>query len=110
MTTIPLLPERIARAKASYTTHLVRPESMATLLAGPELRPDPGDLLLARVEAIGQHKGLERPDGRKAALFCGDEVIVVYGHRYAPISTRPRSRSTWARASWWPPPASPLGS
>lgn len=79
-----MLSERFARAKAAYTTHLVRPESMSTLLTGLDLAPRAGDLVLARVERIGQHKSLEGPDGRKSTLFCGDDVVVVYGNRYAP--------------------------
>lgn len=83
-TTLPLTPERVARAKNAYTTRLVRPESMSTLLTAPGLRPEAGDLVLARVEVIGQHQKIERPDGRKSALFPGDEIIVVFGNRYAP--------------------------
>lgn len=33
---------------------------------------------------LGQHKRLEQPDGRRARLFLGDDVVVVYGSRYAP--------------------------
>ncbi|RMG34121.1 MAG: DUF1611 domain-containing protein [Gammaproteobacteria bacterium] len=46
--------------------------------------PRSGDLLLARVGRVGQHKRLERPDGRRAQLFAGDHVVVAYGQRYAP--------------------------
>ncbi|MGI9385182.1 MAG: hypothetical protein ACR2PO_18670 [Methyloligellaceae bacterium] len=46
--------------------------------------PAPGDLVLARVEAIGQHTRIELPDGRRASLFPGDEIIVCCGSRYAP--------------------------
>lgn len=56
---------------------------MATLLQGT-IRPQAGDLVLARVESIGQHKTIHLEIGRKSSLFVGDEIIVCYGNRYAP--------------------------
>jgi len=47
-------------------------------------RPRPGDLVLARVASIGQHRTLHLPSGRRRTLFVGDEVIVAFGDRYAP--------------------------
>jgi hypothetical protein len=44
----------------------------------------PGDLFLARVDALGYHGGLQLPDGRRKRLFVGDEIVVAYGNRYAP--------------------------
>ncbi len=83
------LTARLARAKFAYTTRNVRLETLARLLeadpngdVGP--RPGAGDLVLARVEEIGQHKRLELANGRRATLFVGDEVVVAYGNRYAP--------------------------
>jgi hypothetical protein len=83
------LTARLARAKFAYTTRNVRLETLARLLeadpdgdVGP--RPHAGDLVLARVEAIGQHKRIELANGRRATLFVGDEVVVAYGNRYAP--------------------------
>jgi hypothetical protein len=78
-----LLSERLSRAKFAYTTRHVRYQALHTLLDG-DRTPAIGDLVLARVERIGHHKGLERTDGRKAHLFPGDEIVVVYGNRYAP--------------------------
>jgi hypothetical protein len=82
-------PARLARAKMAYTTRFLadRLEHDATgyrLLTGPGVRPRPGDVVLARVAEIGQHKRLENPHSRRATLFPGDEVVVAYGHRYAP--------------------------
>lgn len=74
---------RLDRAKFAYTTGHVQRGTLATLLHGRR-PPRSGDLLLARVAEIGQHKKLERPDGRLSTLFRGDEVVVCYGHRYAP--------------------------
>ena len=70
------------------------------VLSGSDVVPRPGDVVMARVEHIGQHKAIELPDGRRATLFEGDDVIVAYGNRYAPdqfeaevpaISDRPTS-------------------
>lgn len=80
---------RLLRAKASYTTrHVARwigsdPVGFG-ISSGPEVCPRPGDVVLARVEEIGQHARIELPGGRRALLYPGDEVLVAYGHRYAP--------------------------
>lgn len=74
---------RLARAKFAYTTGPVDHAAATTLLTG-DLAPRSGDLVLARVTQLGQHKKLERPDGCQSTLFPGDEVVVCYGHRYAP--------------------------
>ncbi len=79
----PLSQERLATAKTSYTTRAVPLEMIATLING-DVTPAPGDLVLARIDKLGQHTRLELGTGRKAPLFVGDEVIVSYGHRYAP--------------------------
>lgn len=78
-----LQPERVAQAKAAYTTRHVDFQAIATVLTG-NLTPQSGDLLLARVDKIGQHKHIELANGRKANLFPGDEIVVCYGNRYAP--------------------------
>jgi poly(3-hydroxybutyrate) depolymerase len=45
--------------------------------------PTPGDLVLARVDTIGHHDGLQLTNGRRKQLFAGDEIVVAYGNRYA---------------------------
>ncbi|RJQ48530.1 MAG: DUF1611 domain-containing protein [Desulfobacteraceae bacterium] len=79
----PLREVRLARAKAAYTTRRVNLRAVEALI-DQDVRPAAGDLLLARVEKLGQHKRLELTNGRKAQLFAGDEIIVAYGNRYAP--------------------------
>ncbi len=74
--------DRISRAKASYTTRRVPASAMQTLIAGGQ--PTSGDVVLARVEQLGQHQHLESGAGRRAKLWPGDEIIVAYGNRYAP--------------------------
>lgn len=56
---------------------------MATLISG-NIRPVAGDLVLARVDALGKQTKLELTDGRRAHMFPGDEIVVSYGNRYAP--------------------------
>lgn len=43
-----------------------------------------GDLVIATVTGLGHHTNIERPDGRRAKLFTGDEILVACGARYAP--------------------------
>ena len=74
--------ERIARAKAAYTTHRVDFNACHVLI--DKAIPKVGDVVLARVEGIGQHKRIELANGRRARMFVGDEIVVVYGNRYAP--------------------------
>lgn len=74
----------LRRAKLAYTTRGVGLDAVGGILAGEDLRPEPGDVVLATVTAIGQHKRIELHDGRRATLFPGDEVVVCFGDRYAP--------------------------
>jgi len=78
-----LNPERTLHAKAAYTTRHMPPQSVATLLT-EHVTPCAGDVVLARIQKLGQHQHIELAHGRRARLFVGDEIIVSYGHRYAP--------------------------
>ena len=78
-----LTAERLAGVRRSFTTRRVSmPDKM--LLIQDNVEPRTGDLVLANVTAIGQHTRLELPEGRRSQLYVGDEIIVAYGHRYAP--------------------------
>ncbi|MBL8250753.1 MAG: DUF1611 domain-containing protein [Candidatus Competibacter sp.] len=79
----PLRAERLAGVRVAYSARRVARETMATLLRGP-IKPRAGDLVLARVDRLGQHQRIELPHGRRAQLYEGDEIIVCYGDRYAP--------------------------
>lgn len=79
----PLTPDRLAGARVAYSARRVAREAMAALLRGP-IKPRAGDLVLARVDRLGQHQRIELPHGRRAQLYEGDEIIVCYGNRYAP--------------------------
>lgn len=75
--------QRLQAARRAFNTRRVDLAGARRLLSG-RVVPHAGDLLLAQIEAIGQHRFLEQPDGRRARLFVGDEVLVSYGARYAP--------------------------
>lgn len=79
---VPLGNQRILAAKRAFTTRRVSFDGGLRLLA--QAAPRAGDLVLARVVTIGQHPKLESPDGRRAQLYVGDEIIVAFGARYAP--------------------------
>ena len=82
--TIQKLPaSRLERAKAAFTTRRVPRTKMRTLISGT-VRPRSGDLVLATVTRLGQHRKIEQPTGRRATLHVGDEILVAYADRYAP--------------------------
>jgi hypothetical protein len=74
---------RKKQIKWAYTTRNVDHKEVARLLTG-EVKPAAGDLLLARVDQLGQHPRLELTTSRRAEMFEGDEIAVVFGNRYAP--------------------------
>ena len=76
--------ERLSRVKRAYTTRRVPVERMRLVVEGPGCAPRAGDLVLARVQALGEHARIELCGGRRAQMFCSDEIIVCYGDRYAP--------------------------
>ena len=83
MSVYSLEPTRLTRAKAAFTTRNVNFDAITNIIAG-DVQPQVGDLVLARVDKIGKYKRLDLATGRKAHLFVGDEIIVVYGSSYVP--------------------------
>ena len=79
------LPPKI---QASYTTRYVqaaiadRPADFH-LITGQSLVPRSGDVVVARVKEILNHKRVETPASRKAILFEGSLIMLAYGNRYA---------------------------
>lgn len=77
-----------ARVQASYTTRFIgaaldqRREDFH-VLSGDSLVPRSGDVVVARVTEILNHKRIETPESRKAILFEGALVLLAYGNRYA---------------------------
>ncbi|MFJ3403380.1 DUF1611 domain-containing protein [Promicromonospora sp. NPDC090134] len=79
---------RLLRAKKAYSTRFVaaaieQDPAAFGLVTDPTRAPRPGDVVLARVVTIGQHRRLESPVSRRQILFEGDEIVVAYGSRYA---------------------------
>ena len=73
---------RLSNASWAFTTRRVR--GPLSGLIRDAVTPGAGDAVLARVDAVGYHSALQLPDGRRKHLFVGDEIVVVYGNRYAP--------------------------
>lgn len=69
-------------AARAYTTRRVPLDWMGGV--NEDREPRAGDLVLARVEKLGQHRTIHLPNGRRQTLFEGDEIVVAYAHRYAP--------------------------
>ncbi|TCO71552.1 hypothetical protein [Rhodovulum euryhalinum] len=44
----------------------------------------PGDLVLAQVDRIGQHRRVQLQSGHPSDIFPGDHVVLACGARYAP--------------------------
>lgn len=74
--------KRLERASWAFSTRRVARDAVHTSEPPPGA-PNPGDLVLCRVDALGHHAGLQLPNGRRKQMFPGDEIIVAYGNRYA---------------------------
>lgn len=77
------LQSRFTSAKRAFTTRNVD-LSRAVRMVRSGRRPEAGDVILARVTQLGQHRRIENIHGRRGDLYVGDEIIVAYGNRYAP--------------------------
>ncbi|MEM9604526.1 MAG: DUF1611 domain-containing protein [Pseudomonadota bacterium] len=76
-----IIDRRALTAKRAFVTRNVDLEDSALLVDTGE--PRAGDIILARVTQLGQHRRLESPDGRRVRLFVDDDIVVAYGNRYA---------------------------
>src|SRR5215475_11922008 len=65
-----------------YALRRVPAERFVSIGTGPT-NPQPGDIVLARVERIGRNTRLELSDGRASTLHEGDLLLTVFGNRYA---------------------------
>ena len=86
--------ERIANASWAFTTRRVPTDPLYRISHGP-VAPEAGDLVLAKVDVLGHHKGLQLASGRKRNLFAGDEIVfgTESGHVHALSATGTRVRS-----------------
>ena len=71
----------LKRTPWAFSTRRVERSAAKTLIT--EATPKAGDLVLARVDALGHHANLQLPEGRRCRLFPGDTIVVAYGNRYA---------------------------
>lgn len=83
---------RLGRIKRSYVTRRVQLEGRLNL-DGAATGLAPGDLVVARIVRLGQHRRIELPTGRKAELFVDDEVLLACGERYAADQFEARAAS-----------------
>ena len=70
--------------KWAFITRNVPTEEVASVGLINKHRPQAGDLVLARVERVGQHTRIQLRSGRRSLLYPEDHIIVAYGNRYAP--------------------------
>jgi hypothetical protein len=71
----------LSRAKFSFVTRCLGLENL-TIASAPQ-QPAQGDLVVARVDTLGQHNFLEDRHGRHTRLYAGDLVVGAFGNRYA---------------------------
>ena len=100
MEVIELKRNRAAKAKRAFTTRRVPARQMKTIISG-DIKPVSGNVVLATVHELGKHLRLELLDGRRAIMMPGDEIIVCYGNRYAPINSKHWSVKISAYAILW---------
>ncbi len=74
---------RLNAAKRAFSVRNVPLPALRMVDDRPR-QPQPGDIVLAQVVEPGRLSKLQTTHGRKAELYPGDEIIVVYGDRYAP--------------------------
>ena len=74
---------RLDHIKQSFATRRVDLSRAETLITEGHA-PRSGDVVLVRVDAVGFHDHIELVTGRRAWIYPGDELLLAYGHRYAP--------------------------
>ncbi len=75
--------DRLSRASWAFTTRRIPAGAARGIIEPGSYKPSVGDLVLARVDSIGHHKGLQLVNGRRRIMFEGDEIVVAFGNRYA---------------------------
>ncbi|WP_404289143.1 DUF1611 domain-containing protein [Glutamicibacter arilaitensis] len=80
---------RASTIKAAYTTRFVAAELSRNpqdfeIVSSAGMAPRSGDVVIAKITELGKHKALQSPHSRRQKLFVGQEIMVAYGHRYAP--------------------------
>ncbi len=80
---------RAQSIRAAYTTRFVAAEVQRNpqdfqILYRASMVPSAGDVVIAKVSELGKHTRLQSPVSRRQLMFVGQEIMVAYGHRYAP--------------------------
>ena len=75
--------DRLSRASWAFTTRRIPTGTACSIIQPDNGKPKAGDLVIARVDSLGHHKGLQLVNGRRRIMFLGDEIVVAYGNRYA---------------------------
>lgn len=72
-----------ANAKWAFTTRRVAASDVIALKP-VDRSAKAGDLILAEITEVNQHKKIQRADGRDSVSYAGDLVVLCLGDRYAP--------------------------
>ena len=80
---VPLTEPMLRGTKSAYSVRRIPRSAMKTLVT-EQAQPRSGDLVLAEIVRLGQHRRIELANGRRAHLHPGDRVVLAYGNRYAP--------------------------
>lgn len=70
-------------AKWAFTTRRVNQDAVTGMDQNFDAAK-PGDLILAQVVSIGQHKGVQLTTGRRSIIYPSDHLVLACGARYAP--------------------------
>ncbi|WP_417364286.1 DUF1611 domain-containing protein [Glutamicibacter arilaitensis] len=81
--------QRARTIRAAYTTRFVAAELQRNpqdfeIVRRANMMPRSGDVVIANVTELGKHTRLQSPVSRRQLMFVGQEIMVAYGHRYAP--------------------------
>ncbi len=71
-------------ARIADSVRRVDPDAFGDPVNAPGLVPRSGDVVLARVDHVGEPDRLDLAAGRTCALFEGDEIVVAYGDDLSP--------------------------
>jgi hypothetical protein len=77
------LADTLRHAKWTFATRRVDP-ARVTATDTDFAAARPGDLILAHVDRLGQHRRVQLRSGRPSLIFPGDAVVMACGARYAP--------------------------
>lgn len=85
----PIDAQRASRIRAAYTTRFVAAQLQRNpqdfqIVRRANMVPSAGDVVIAKVTELGKHLRLQSPTSRRQLMFVGQEIMVAYGHRYAP--------------------------